>query len=347
MGAPASREPENLSLTLVSAPGSCQVKESFVLMGAAAPTSAIAQASADVQQVVFSYLGDIVLKLVFATAEGMVSSVRMDDLVRMQLTPTKALALAFTNFKHAQGPVDISTMGNAVYSLRSSMQDSCAVNFLDRAYWRTQLTRSEPGVLMAMPRRGCLMFAYANDPQASQEIQRLAQRIYYAADEQGLSAYVYCFTSQGWQIHATLPAPDTAKQGMRSSNKEAKQAVAQELALRQAEDQQQECEEWAAQGQKTVIRCLLVNFLLNVIERSQQMPWWLSIAAAIVVNIFMIAGLVKLCSGLQKTQSQKLIYMVLSFVPLLGVAALVYLSMRASQMLRAAGWSVGLLGAKL
>jgi len=59
-----------------------------------------------------------------------------------------------------------------------------------------------------------------------------------------------------------------------------------------------------------------------------------------------LTGIVKICSGLGQGQGQKILFMVFSFIPLFNIFALVYLSRKATKLLRHAGWKVGLLGAK-
>ena len=66
----------------------------------------------------------------------------------------------------------------------------------------------------------------------------------------------------------------------------------------------------------------------------------------IAVGVYTMIGAVKICSALDKGQGQKILFMVLMFVPLFGPLALLYLSQKATGMLRKAGVKVGLFGAK-
>jgi hypothetical protein len=103
----------------------------------------------------------------------------------------------------------------------------------------------------------------------------------------------------------------------------------------------------ASQGQKMVIYSILLNFLLRAVEQSHALP---SIALEVLyvcVAVYTLMGVVRICSGLDKSQNQKILFMVLSFCPLINLIALVYLSVKTSRLLREAGWKVGLLGAKL
>jgi hypothetical protein len=102
----------------------------------------------------------------------------------------------------------------------------------------------------------------------------------------------------------------------------------------------------ASRGQKIVIYSILLNFILRAVEQSQALPD-LAIQALHLCNAaYSLLGVVKICSGLGKTQGRKILFMVMSFFPVVNLVTLVYLSFKTSRMLRDAGWRVGLLGAR-
>lgn len=111
------------------------------------------------------------------------------------------------------------------------------------------------------------------------------------------------------------------------------------------DDSQERC--WlASRGQKTVIYSIVLNFLLRAVERSHTLSDVVVDVLGICIAVYSLIGIVKICSGLGKNQNQKILFMVLSFFPLINLLALVHLSVKASRMLREAGWNVGLLGAR-
>jgi small basic protein/ribosomal protein L37AE/L43A len=122
--------------------------------------------------------------------------------------------------------------------------------------------------------------------------------------------------------------------------------------------QEDEDDEWereerlglAARGQKMMIHGLLLGILLGLVLRSVPslpIPTSLvNIALLAAIGVYMLIGAVKVCSGLEKGQGQKILFMVLMFLPLFSVIALLYLSMKATGLLRKAGIEVGLFGAK-
>lgn len=102
----------------------------------------------------------------------------------------------------------------------------------------------------------------------------------------------------------------------------------------------------AAHGQKIVIRCVVLSFVLRAAERAESLPGWALQVLFFCVAVYSLVGVVRICSGLGESQNKKIVFMVLAFIPVVNLAALVYLSIRTSRMLRSAGWTVGLFGAR-
>lgn len=101
-----------------------------------------------------------------------------------------------------------------------------------------------------------------------------------------------------------------------------------------------------ARGQKILIYCILLNFAFSAMERARALPELVMMCLYLLTAVWSLLGVVRICSGLDRSQGQKILFMVLSFFPLINLVSLVYLSMKATRMLRDAGWSVGLLGAR-
>jgi hypothetical protein len=114
-----------------------------------------------------------------------------------------------------------------------------------------------------------------------------------------------------------------------------------------AQDQHDESQLWlAAHGQKILILGIVLNLLLQAAERSQVLTGLFAEVVFFCLAGYVLLGIARICTGLGKSQNEKICYMVLSFVPLIGLLVIVVLSVKASRMLRNAGWRVGLLGAK-
>lgn len=123
-------------------------------------------------------------------------------------------------------------------------------------------------------------------------------------------------------------------------------ASSAETAERIAQIEEDEQLSLAAGGQKIAIYCIVLNMGLQGVSRNQSLPSLVVLILSILVGIYALVGVVRMCSGLARSQNAKIAFMVTSFVPLLNIASLIYLSARTTKALRKAGWRVGLLGAK-
>jgi hypothetical protein len=116
-----------------------------------------------------------------------------------------------------------------------------------------------------------------------------------------------------------------------------------------AQIQDQESDErlsLAARGQKAVIYSILLNFILTAAERSHALPNWVVYVLFVLIGIYSMSGMLKICSGIQATQNKKIVFMTLVYFPLVNLIVFVFLSRRATRLLRDAGWEVGLFGAR-
>jgi hypothetical protein len=107
-----------------------------------------------------------------------------------------------------------------------------------------------------------------------------------------------------------------------------------------------ELERLLSRGQKIVIYSILLNFLLRGLDRGHVAPDGVIYGLYFCTAAYSLLGVLKICSGLRKSQGTKILFMVLSYFPLINLIALVYLNVQATRSLRQAGWTVGLLGAR-
>lgn len=351
------RTRESLVAVVVSAGNGFQDKEGLNLVAGRSEGPGSAGADAG-QLAVYSYLGDLALRFMFV-AEGCVDSpARLEDMQRLDLTPERALALATVSFKRTQEVPLPCLVNEGVYTLRGGKPEAYSGYFLDRSFWRSQLARSPSGVLVALPKRGTLLFSYAEDGSAIQALRTAAVAWYQSAGEHALSASIYRFDAKGWHVQerqftaqrgAETAKPLVSTQGNTGEPNRTVQGTGKRPTEREEADQELAAElrlSQAAKGQKAVIYSIVLNMVLGGVGRSNTLPILVLMALSVAVAIYALVGVVRMCSGLEKTQGKKIAFMVVTFVPLLNLIALLRLSGQTSRRLRDAGWSVGLLGVR-
>ena len=303
----------------------------------------------DAGSVAFAHLGDMRLRFVFdQPGTGGVAVAHAQDLARLGLTPARAMAQALANLRGLGAPA-IVAQTEGVQGLRAPHAAYAAALLLDRGFWRQQLARSPQGLVAAVPARGMLLFAPAGDAAAVQALVRQAARARAAAGPAGISAWLYRFDAGGWTPHAPLPGPPQARPAREAGAPLADAAPAgadvddDEDAGPEAADAQDL--DKAASGQKMLIASIAANLVLNAAARAG-LPPVASVALVLLLGAFSLLGVVRLCTGLGKSTALTVGCMVLSFFPVLNLGVWLLLSMQATRALRAAGWRVGLLGAR-
>lgn len=321
MAQDALRDRENVMFRLQPWTGELIAKEGLVMPPPEARGNGLA----------FGYMGDMQLRLVFETPGGQPAAVRAEDLQRMELAPGKAVGVALANFKRRQGPPQVSSLGGGVYVLRCAQQEQVSAYFLDRSFWREQLLKFPQGLLAALPRPGVLMFTPAGDGAAQAELERHAARMLHGGTAGRLSACLYQFGATGWALVKTLSQPIAA-------------TPAQHEAQVREHEEEDDLEK-AARGQKVLVYSILLGFVANAMARSGVHPAVL-LAVFIALVVYSLWGVVILSSGLRQRTGVTIFFMVASCIPLVSILAWIILSVRATRRLRAAGWRVGLLGAR-
>lgn len=321
-----TRDRANLLVQLQPWPGPRVPTERLVPPPAGAKSTGLA----------FGYLGDIQLRFVFdQPGTGQPAAVRPEDLTRLDLTPGRAVAVAAANVKRDGGAPQIASLGGGVYSLRGAHHDYSPAYMLDREFWRGQLQKFPQGLLAALPRRGVLMFAPAGDPAVEAELVRQAGRMLAAADSGRISACLYHFDAGGWHLHSELPKPQPAVEPGANRTVAAAADAEGDIDLHKA-----------ARGQRMLIYSILGTFFINALDRGASPPPAVMLALWIALGIYSLRGVVRLSSGLGKSTGATIAFMVATFFPLVNLVTWIALSIQATRALRAAGWRVGLLGAR-
>jgi hypothetical protein len=102
----------------------------------------------------------------------------------------------------------------------------------------------------------------------------------------------------------------------------------------------------AASGQRLSIIAILLTFGLRGMSMNHATSAGVGYVLAVAVALLSLLGIVRMCSGLGHEQGRKIFCMVMAFVPVANIVTLVVLSVKATRMLRQAGWRVGLFGAR-
>lgn len=113
----------------------------------------------------YRYLGDMHIRLVFDGAQTL-QSASPEDLSRLRLSPDEALKVAVANLRRRYGSPAVFPWSGGLMQVQGTAPDLTSSYFLDREFWQGLEHRHPEGLVVAVPRRGGLVYAPASDDDA-------------------------------------------------------------------------------------------------------------------------------------------------------------------------------------
>jgi hypothetical protein len=147
----------------------------------------------------FQYLGDMHLRLVFDGRQKVQSAVP-EDLDRLRLTPQEALTRAVDNLRRRYGSPIAEPWTGGLMQVHGDAPDLDSSYFLDRDFWQEQLRQHPAGLVAAVPKRGGLVFARADDDSAVDSLRFSAAALFTASDQTRISSGLYLFKDGRWSV---------------------------------------------------------------------------------------------------------------------------------------------------
>jgi len=154
----------------------------------------------------FQYLGDMHLRLVF-DGERRVQSAVPEDLQRLRLSPEQALDVAVGNLRERYGTPIAQPWTGGLMQVHGNAPELDSSYFLDRAFWLEQLRQSPAGLVAAVPDRGGLVFAHADDDTALASLRFSAAALFAENDSTRISSGLYLFKDGRWSVYQPPQAP--------------------------------------------------------------------------------------------------------------------------------------------
>lgn len=156
----------------------------------------------------FQYLGDMHLRLVF-DGQRKVQSALPEDLQRLRLTPEEALHRAVDNLRKRYGHPVAEPWSGGLMQVHGNAPELDSSYFLDRDFWQEQLRHYPAGVVAAVPGRGGLVFARADDETAVATLRFSAAALFASSEDTRISSGLYLFKDGRWSVfQPPQPAAD-------------------------------------------------------------------------------------------------------------------------------------------
>jgi hypothetical protein len=154
----------------------------------------------------YQYLGDMHVRLVFEGQRSL-QSASPDDLTRLHLTPGEALDVAVANMRRVHGEPMVQPWSGGLMQLRAAAPEFTSSYFLDRDFWQRLQAPHPDGLVVAVPRRGELVYASADDGDAVASLRFGAAALFAGGPGARLSSALYLFKDGHWSVFQSPQAP--------------------------------------------------------------------------------------------------------------------------------------------
>jgi uncharacterized protein YtpQ (UPF0354 family) len=147
----------------------------------------------------YQYLGDMHIRLVFDKGQQM-ESASPEDLARLRLSPEEALQLAVENLRRVYGAPAAQPWSGKLMQVQGDAADLNSSYFLDRDFWRSLQSKYPEGLVVAVPRRGGLVYAPVSDEDAVTSLRFSVAVLYAGGPGTRLSSALYLFKDGHWSV---------------------------------------------------------------------------------------------------------------------------------------------------
>jgi len=195
---PQDLSASNLLVVLRESPGANKLQEGLTPFGKISAHAADGR-EFEFEASWFQYLGDMHLRIVFDGARR-VQSALPSDLQRLRLSPEQALARAVDNLRHRYGEPVAEPYTGGLMQVHGNAPELDSSYFLDRDFWQAQLRQSPAGLVAAVPDRGGLVFAHADDEAALATLRFSAAALFAGSDDTRISSGLYLFKDGHWSV---------------------------------------------------------------------------------------------------------------------------------------------------
>lgn len=154
----------------------------------------------------YQYLGDLHVRIVFDGRQRVQSAVPK-DLERLALSPEQAVLLAVSNLRSRYGDPVARPWNGGLVQVGGDAPELNSSYLLDRDFWLRELKKHPEGLVVAVPRRGGLVFARAGDEPALTNLRFTAAALYAESDRNRLSSALYLFKDGAWSVFQPPQAP--------------------------------------------------------------------------------------------------------------------------------------------
>lgn len=190
---------ENFMVVVRESTGANRTEDALI------PTGMIKAKLADGREVEFEmasweFIGDTHIRFMFDGPQSMINATPK-DLQRLGINGVdEALSLALANLKRVYGEPTATPWTGGLMTVEGNSPDLNSSYFLDRAYWSKLAKTSPEGIVVAVPKRGGLLYAPLSNVQAVDGLKHAIGELYSSSQRLRVSSALYLFKDGKWSV---------------------------------------------------------------------------------------------------------------------------------------------------
>ncbi|MBY0243781.1 MAG: hypothetical protein K2X55_31190 [Burkholderiaceae bacterium] len=154
----------------------------------------------EIEMASWEFIGDTHIRFVFDGLRSMTNATPK-DLERLGISRVEdALALALKNIKRVYGEPAATQWAGGVMVVQGKSPDLDSSYFLDRAYWSTVAKAYPEGIIVAVPKRGGLLYTPISKKQDVEGLKRAIGELHSSSQHDRISSALFLFKDGKWSI---------------------------------------------------------------------------------------------------------------------------------------------------
>jgi len=148
----------------------------------------------------WEFIGDLHIRFVFDSPHMMINATP-PDLARLGVGAVDdALALALANIKRVYGAPSAKPWEGGIMQVKGKSPDLDSSYFLDRSYWQTLFQAHPEGLVVAVPKKGGLLYASASDNKAVERLKGGIAYLHSSSEKLRVSSALFLFKDGKWSV---------------------------------------------------------------------------------------------------------------------------------------------------
>lgn len=153
----------------------------------------------EIEMAWFGFLGDMHIRFVFDSPQSL-RNAQPSDLARLGITPEQALEIAIQNIKRVYGKPKSVPWTDGLMLVQGESPDLDSSYFLDRSFWNDLLKQHPEGLVVAVAKRGGLLYVPLSDTKAVDGLRKGVSYLYESSGNLRVSSALYLFKDDKWSV---------------------------------------------------------------------------------------------------------------------------------------------------